>query len=237
MMPWTEEILLKIGFTSNEAKIYLALLGSGQSAVSEISKKTGIERVHCYSILEKIAEKGYVSHLMVEGIKHFSAAEPQKILDDLQEKEAEMKNALPKLIALAKIGKPTKVEVFRGNKGISYLLRDILREGKDYVVFGEEGNFQKQLPIEFRKFLNEIVRKNIKEKVLAIEGTKGLLKTKNTSLKYTLKEFLSPSSTVVFGEKTCIVIWTNPPTTIMITDKSVADSYENYFKLIWKNIG
>ena len=231
-----EEILLKVGFTGNEAKLYLALLRSGQSAVSEISKKTGIERVHCYSILEKIAEKGYASSLVVEGIKHFSAVEPQKILDDLQEKEAELKNALPKLIALAKGEEPTKVEVFRGNKGISYLLRDILKEGKDYVVFGEEGNFQKQLPIELRKFLNEIVRKNIKEKVLAIEGTKGLLKTKNTYLKYVPKEFLSPSSTVVFGKKTYIIAWTIPPTTIMITDQNVAESYRNYFELIWKSV-
>ncbi len=231
-----EGVLFRVGFQANEAKIYLALLGGGPSAVSDISKKTGIERVHCYSILEKMAEKGFASGLVVEGIKHFTAVEPQRILEVLQEKEGEFKDALPELIALTKKEEPTKIEVFTGNKGISYLLRDILAEGRDYVVLGEEGNFQKQLPIEFRKFLNEIVRKRIKEKVLTIEGTKGLLKTKNTALKYVPKEFLSPSSTVVFGKKTGIVVWTKPPTTIMITDKNVAESYENYFKLIWKSI-
>ena len=50
----------------------------------------------------------------------------------------------------------TKVEIYRGKEGLKAVLKDIIREKKDYIAFGEEGRFQKVLPIDITATLRTI---------------------------------------------------------------------------------
>ncbi len=59
------EDLQKLGFTPNEAKIYLVLLKYGPLQAKEISKKTQINRRTTYGALERLLEKGYISYSIV----------------------------------------------------------------------------------------------------------------------------------------------------------------------------
>jgi len=47
-----------IGFSSNEAAVYLAALELGPSSIWDISLKCGLQRSTCYSILEELTLKG-----------------------------------------------------------------------------------------------------------------------------------------------------------------------------------
>lgn len=227
----------KIGFEEKEAKLYLSLLKRGSSSASQLSADTGIERTLCYSLLNKLIDKGYVSFIVVENVKKFQAVSPKKIFDELKEKEQGFKSVLPDLLALEKKHfEETSVEVFKGKAGIrEVIFEDMLREGTDYYGFGEFLKFQKTFPIQLRQFLKRMERKNVTEHILFKEGQKVLVTRKHSRVRYIPQEMDFPSSIFMYGKtKVATVIWSDPPITILVKNKDVHDSYMSYFKLLWK---
>ncbi len=52
--------LKKLGFTENEAKIYVGLLSLKEATAREIHEFTHVPRTKIYAVLEKMSKKGYV---------------------------------------------------------------------------------------------------------------------------------------------------------------------------------
>src|SRR3989338_7079103 len=126
------DALRKIGLTENEIKIYIDLLKSGSSTAYDIGKRTGIYRVHVYDKVEQLMDKGLVTHVYRGAKKFFQATDPSKIRHYVEEKKEELElqeralnSILPELEAMANLPKEdTFVEVFKGNEGLKYFLKD-----------------------------------------------------------------------------------------------------------------
>jgi len=95
------ESLRKIGLTQSEAKVYLCLLRLNHATATEISRESGVERTLCYSILQKLIDKGLVSYIYQKKIRIFNATNPRKILEDINERREEIEKIMPQLISLA----------------------------------------------------------------------------------------------------------------------------------------
>src|SRR3989344_9492336 len=80
------KMLEEIGLTPGEVKVYLALLKIGQSSTGAIAKESQVSRSKLYSILDKLAKKGLVGHLMKGEVTYFKAMEPKRIIDYMEEK-------------------------------------------------------------------------------------------------------------------------------------------------------
>ncbi len=230
------EVLKEIGIGEKEAKVYLALLKLGEIGAGKIAKETGLDRTLIYQLTGKLIEIGIVSYVVKNNIKYFIASDPKKLIESLKEKEKKIERIMPEMISLMKEKEEeTRVEVYKGREGIKTILKDVLKVKKDYVVFGEEGRLQELFPIEFEWFLKDVVKLGIKEKVLVREDLRGKAwKTKNTEFRFISKEYLSPSMTVVYGNKIVVMIWKKPFYVSLIENKEVADSYRSYFELLWK---
>jgi len=230
------ELLKKLGLEEKEAKVYLTLLSLGEATATIISEKTNLDRTLIYQLANKLIEQGLISYIIKNNVRYFSAANPKKILEDLKEKQRDIESAMPKFLELAKTKKEdTKIAVYKGKEGLKTMLNDIIRTKKDYIVFGEEGRFQEVLPIDIHQFLLQIEKNNIHEKVLVREDWRGnVIKSKNSEFRYLPKNMLSPSTTVIYGNKINIIIWTPPFHAILIENKEVADSYRTYFNALWK---
>ena len=72
------EVLEKAGLTLGESKVYLSLLELGQSSITNIVTKSKVSTSKSYDILNRLEEKGLVSHVIISGVKHFKAASPNK---------------------------------------------------------------------------------------------------------------------------------------------------------------
>ncbi len=230
------DILKELNFEEHEAKTYLALLELSEATATLISKRTGIGRVHTYQILDNLIGKGLASHVLKNNVKYFSPAPPDILLKNVREKEKNLREILPKLKARQKrVKQDTKVDVYKGREGIKTILKDIINTKEDFVAFGEEGRFQDVLPIDIEKFLNEMVRNKIHEKVLVNEKLKGkTVKSKNSEFKFLPNEYLTKTTTVVYKNKIANFIWTDPYYVILIENKEVANSYRGYFNTLWK---
>jgi sugar-specific transcriptional regulator TrmB len=96
-----KEQLEKIGLADKEAKVFLASLELGSSAVQEIAKKADINRATTYVIIEKLMKKGLMSSVEKGKKTYFQTEDPKRLLklleeqeEDLKKKEEEFKKAL-----------------------------------------------------------------------------------------------------------------------------------------------
>jgi len=230
-----KKILERAGLAKAEVEVYLTLSKLGSSLVSKVAQETGLHRTNIYDILEKLKEKGLVSYVIKENRKYFSASNPEKLLDYLKERENEIQSILPELQGLRNSPRSESiVEVYKGKEGLKSVLKDILKEKKDYFVLEEHGYIQTVLPHFYPQFNKQMNLSKIKVKVL----TKDVNKIAKRSLMQvkSLPNFLSfPAATAIYGNKVAIFVWDAPYHAILIKSKQIADSYRNFFNTLWRH--
>lgn len=239
--------LRKLGLTDNEIKIYLMLLKTGISTAYEISQKTGIYRVHVYDKLEQLMNKGLATHIYRGAKKYFQATPPEKIkhyLEDkkreLEEQEQELAGILPELEAMSRLPREdTFVEVFKGNEGLKYFLKDIVKTKKEVLITGiDDTKYQEALSIFMKQYFRDLKNNNIHERVITIKRKGVFLFDKKiaptTSYRFLEATQFNQTNTFVYGDKVVIVTWGAPPTAIMIQNKEIAETYRSHFEHLWK---
>ena len=82
-------------------------------------KKTGLHRVLIYDALESLIKKGLASYVIKENIKYFQAADPQRLLNFIEEKQEQAKSIIPELALLqTQSHKKQTVSIYEGIKGL-----------------------------------------------------------------------------------------------------------------------
>jgi sugar-specific transcriptional regulator TrmB len=223
--------LQELGFSEGEAEIYLALLRAGRASIAQLSQKSGRHRTHIYDTVEKLKKKGLIAESVTDNKKFLIPSSPENILNYLREKEERAVRIVDELQVLQKEEKEIKVETFSGIFGLKSVLRDILKEKKDYVGYGEGTRFEKILPEFYEQFRGQAEALSIGLKLIVRKGTK-IPERKKLEVRHL--DFVSPSTTFIYANKILIIIWEPFPTAIRITDKQTAESYLNYFNLLWR---
>ena len=80
--------------TKNEIKVYLALLELGTTTTGTLARKSELHTSRVYESLSKLIEKGLVSFVIKSNRKHFSASNPEELLDVLDRHKKEVKEDL-----------------------------------------------------------------------------------------------------------------------------------------------
>ncbi len=241
------DALRKIGLTDNEIKIYIDLLKSGSSTAYDIGKRTGIYRVHVYDKLEQLMDKGLVTQVYQAAKKYFQATPPVKIKQYLEEKkkemelqEADINSILPELEAMANLPKEnTFVEIFKGNEGLKYFLKDIVKTGKEVLITGiDDQRYQEALPAYMPQHFRDLKINNIKERVITAKRKSIFLFDKHvaptTNYRFLEEKQFNPTNTFIYGSKVVIVTWGSPVTAVMIKNNEIAKTYRNHFEHLWK---
>lgn len=228
--------LEKIGLNLNEAKIYLALLELGQAQAGEISKKAQINRTTTYDSLERLIQNGLVVFVISANKKVFKPVAPNKLLNQIKEKETTIKEILPELETLFSQSKDKEeTDIYKGKKGIKSILDDILK-CKEYIAFGSSGKFLEIMQHDFIIFQKMKKELKINSRVILSDSSRKTeqVKISYTKFKFIPNEFASPTTTFVFNNNVAIIIWAETPVATLIKSKEVAKSYKNYFEMLWK---
>lgn len=139
-----DDNLCQIGFTKREAKLYLELSKIGSQAVSVIAKKLELNRTTAYSILKSLENKGVVSSFRNNGIKYFSANDPNSLVGYVDRKcqtfdyyRSELLTLVPKFRCIR--GQysftPPLVCYFDGLEGVKHVMYDALNAHDSYCAF------------------------------------------------------------------------------------------------------
>ena len=243
-----QETLEKLGLSRNEARVYLALLKLGSASVTDIAKSSGVHRVNTYDTLERLMEHGLVSAVVKVNKKYFEAADPDRILDILKEKEKvieEAKKILPELKLDYKMAaKRQDVHHFKGKEGLKSIFEDIiktLKKNEEWLAFGSAGQGAVILPHYLDKWEKRRAEAGIKLKILFNDTEEGkvrgkeLSKLRLTKVGFLPKGLMSPADVYIYGNKTTINLWSEDmPLSILVENKEIADSFRSFFDWFWK---
>jgi len=228
--------LESLGLRGNDANTYSSLLSLKDATAYEISKKTGIHRGNVYDSLNRLVEKGLVSYVIKNKVKHYEAAEPTRLLELLKEKEL----VLQKIIEdLREKEKPTvQVKIFEGKKGLALVYQDIINTGEDYYALGATGKIYETLESTYESFMRKRKEKKMRLYAIFDQNAKKqkVFQFKGMISRFMPPGYISPINTTIYRNKVAMYIWTdepNSPIVILIESPIVAQAFKNYFDLVW----
>ncbi len=245
------ELLQRMGFTAGEIKVYIALLHVGSSTAGPIAKEAKVARSKLYDILDRLAKKGIVSHSIKNGTKYFSAADPSRLNDFLKKKEEDIKRQqddLQKILPKLKLEYELKevqqeAEVFEGLEGLKNVREDYLRNMKNkepIYFFIVPPSALERMEGYYKDWNKRRIKQGIKSYTVMTHDSqthqyvKDKLKHRLTYVKFLPKEFQAFSWTEVYGDTVVTAIAHKKPMSIVVHNKYVAESYKDYFKVLWK---
>ncbi len=234
-----EEVLSDIGFSKNESKVYLALLELGSCTAGKIADMCKVHRTNVYDALERLHEKGIVSFIMKDNNKYFEACDPESLLLSLKEKEAQLNSILPQLKLSKQLAQhKSEAHVHEGVTAFCRLLDHFLEYKDPILVYG----IPPVAPEMLKTFIPHFHKRRIAKKIVmkhiynhnAQERIKYLNTLPLTEARWLPEKYDSLVSTNICGDEVFLTLWINPPHSIQIKNKTIADAYKNFFELLWK---
>ncbi|GEM_PF-280034 len=235
------KILQNLGLTGREAEVYLILLDTGSTTTGQIIKRSSLHKATVYSILQRLIDQGLVSYVIKDGIRYFEAADPDIFLNVLREMEENLLEILPELKKKKELAKQKQeAYILEGLKGLK-TARDrslkVLKKGEEILVLGASQVSNQALESYWENYHKRRVKAGIKARMLWSETTKEWGKDREklpiTDIKYLPKELETPADIDVFGNNVDIRVFTDKPFVFHMENKILADSFRNYFNLLW----
>ncbi len=244
------EVLERIGLSRAEINIYQKLLQLGSVPSARVVKETGFRKSTVYDTIRRLQEKGLVSYVIRDNMKHFEAADPERLIDFLEDREREIegykedvRQIIPKLRKTTSTFKPhAEAHVLVGVEGFKTMRRDVIKNSEGELLllgairredevmpgFFKNWNISRQLKkIQWRTLYKESARK--KEK----KARKEIGKYYKT--RFLGQEITSPAVINIYGNRVVNVLWKDKePLCFMLINKDIADSHRQYFNYLWK---
>ncbi|MDP2950859.1 MAG: helix-turn-helix domain-containing protein [bacterium] len=233
--------LQKLGFSENEARVYLALLEEGFGTTGPLIKKTGLHRNIVYETLDKLVKCGLSSVSMQKGKKHFRALSPVKILQREKTQFEMAQKLVPFLIKMQKQEKQ-EVIIYEGNEGFQNAHLDAIEQMKSrgcvYVMMAGGKRWYDNMENGLKKFDKIRLNKNIKEKIIALESQQKDLanypKRPLWEVRFLPETFNNPSGISVYDNVTLILVYGSPVLAMIIKNPAVALGFKQQFDILWK---
>ncbi len=243
------ELLEEIGLTKSEIKVYLALLELGSSTTGPIVDKAHIASSKIYEVLEKLIDKGLASYVIKAGTKHFEAANPERILDYVEEKEQNLKKqkqavkkVLPELLLKKTLGEhKSEATIYKGIKGLHSAFYEALKDipNKSEVYAYGVPSRSKEVNRFFIKFGKELSKRKILFKQIFTHEAKGELQTLTENnpgeIRYHPPSLSIPAAVNIFGNKVIIFPYETKSEILLISikNKNIAESFKAQFESFW----
>ncbi len=240
--------LQSVGLSEKQARVYVAALFLGPSAVQKIAEQAEINRATTYVILDELAAMGLVSE-STEGKKTVFVAEPpqsiERYLDaqnkQISDKQDELKNILPSLKEVSRSSDGVETPVVRFYKGIEGLRSKTsiyARKAKPKSQVYGFSNFDevlKEFPDILQSGPNLRQRKKISSKLM-YSLSSGEIKSDKKILRETRK-IDQPIAADINIYENAVVISTykgKDSVGVAIESKDIASAMKQLFELAWK---
>lgn len=239
------EQLQGLGLSLNEARIYEALLKSGETSVGTIVRLSKIHRRNVYDSLQRLIEKGLVFEIKGHQENRFHAVEPKKLLELVEEKYLSINKIIPNLETMFKGSlSEQRVAIYRGVEGWKNYMRDILRVGEDFYCIGAKGAWMDPRVMNFfPKFIKEANKKKIKYFHLFDHELKErqheIIKHIGKNYKFLPKGYSTSAAIDIFGSHVNILSNINVGhmdedfSFTVIINEQIADAFRIWFRLMY----
>jgi sugar-specific transcriptional regulator TrmB len=238
------QILEKIGLSSKESAIYLALLKYNNATVQDIANEAGIKRPTTYLILDELRKKGLVLKIPHAKRAIFQARAPDEVYEQVSNNLNNFEKILPKLRSINPSRNTVKTLYFEGAEGLKESLNYRLAEMKDKTLVGfwaKDSGLPKKILELFDNWNKNLLKYNITMGGATPdhESTRKYLQQYPQFYKYLKlvpeKDYSSDVSIDVSDDFVRIIDG-HELKAVIIEDKRVADAVKQIFALASKNI-
>lgn len=246
-----ETVFDKVGLKPSEGKVYLACLKSpaGGLHVKEIASQVEIPWSSVKLILERLEDKGFITHHTEENRKVYSAESPAKVLYNLQETADSFKTIMPLLSISQFGGKPSKVRFYEGKEVVREVYDDILMVLK-YAEGAKKEYLAISSTIELREidpeYMDRWIEKRVKEKISlrwiarkAEMEHEPFSKTQEYLRKIKLideKKYPFHMELAIYGDSIALMSLEEIPAGIIIENEKLASSFRSIFNFFWDSL-
>ncbi len=244
------QILEEIGLTPGEIKVYLALVGLGETSTGLIVQESKVSISKVYTILDRLARKGLVSHIVRGNVKHFKAADPALLLTYLKEKEEKLRlqeKELQLIIPALQLKQNSSVteetaQVYDGLRGIQAARErtlNIMKKGDEMWIIGIARTPYDRLTTYFHDYHRRRVKKGIRCNYLYNEYSRKPFGENSAAfplsqVKYLPVGMLTHAWMEIYADTVTIGINFKKSFSVVIQNQDVADSFRNYAKILWQ---
>ncbi len=242
-----ENDLELFGLTKGEARAYAALLELGPSTAGPVIKKSRVSPSKIYDVLSRLEEKGLAGIELEGKVKLFKALPPARLGEFLENKKRQIEQqekllatAIPRLESLGKTGRDEGAEILQGVRGIKHffdLSLERSKRGDSILVAGYPREASVLFGGYFKKFHKMRAKKGVIGKVIYNFGAWFGKKREARQLlqqRYLPSEVATPAFIYLFGDTVgTIIISEHQKLCFMIKNREVAESYRQYFGLLW----
>ncbi len=236
-----DRLLSRLGFSRNEAKVYLATLESGPSSAQELAERSDLPRTTVYSVLDYLARRGIVSKTVRQGKTKFLADPPDKLLSIVTELRTQMEKALPQLEAMYNTSetKP-KIYFYEGRGAIRKAFDDTLAvKPSEILMWNTDFYFDFERYGLDKHYIEHRVELGIRAKRIAGEGS--IWHTRNrprdsAELSETTvvprKIFWPGIEVNIYADKVVFMNFAEN-NSVIIESKAIADAMRQVYHLSW----
>jgi hypothetical protein len=135
--------LEQLGFTRNEANVYLAALKLGKCSVQQLAIATGINRLTVHSIVEKFEAQQIFLRTYEGKRRRVTAVDPKQIKfsiererESVERKESVLQSLLPKMEELfQRTQRGLEVKILQGEEGFKFIADDVLTSKTEHLEY------------------------------------------------------------------------------------------------------
>lgn len=233
------KLLHETGLTEREAKAYMSILYLGQTTIGKIIEKTNIPSSKIYEILNRLEEKGLITHIIIKNKKNFQASNPEIIIEQLERKTNKFREHLKELQEIQKLEQEEQfAEFYEGREAIFNMLRNITKnakKGDEYRYFAFDDEYkEKSLASALSSITILQKEKGLKIMTLGTQKSKHILEStipkaayKAMNIKYTTNRY--PEGIIILGDDLILIELVGTPSAVKLHCRTFAENHKRYF--------
>lgn len=247
-----EKMLLKLGFSEKEVKVYLAVLELGSDTVIKIGKHAGVNRGTTYDILESLIQKGLVSHFTKGKKRYFSAEDPSRIIhileiqeeklrkdqQEIQSQKKELENVLPELMSIfGKSEEKPKVRFYEGKNGIYQIYEELIKQ-KGVLYYGSTDGIFQNFPDFNEKITKKMIANSVKVRDLVYKSESALSIKKyyqepTQQMRFLLDNLKFRTDNIIYANKVAMISYGSSLHAVVIESKEIVETQKQIFEVLW----
>lgn len=237
--------LENIGLTRSESEVYIALLRIGRTTAGPIIRNTGLHRQIVYTALERLEDRGLVSHVLQNNRKRFSAIPPDDLLRKEMERFRSFTAVIPELRSIQrKASDQLHVETFVGpNELFQALLSAVDSAGRTdgylRIMGGERAtqlySFMGSRYADYVRYTadKKVTKRLITSPANLAQYQERFLTEPRAQLRVHEAGFSMPSASLVTQELLDLYVIGDDVVVLRIWNRTIAKSYVEHFQLLW----
>jgi len=242
--------LVELGFSKNEAVVYVALVELGITQAGPLVKRTKLHRMLVYNALDRFVDVGYATVVRKKNIQLFQATDPAIIVEEIQKKQALAQSILKDIRKLQQTQpEAVTVRTLVGREGFVTNMKDIVestarQKDKTMRIIGgaRDTEFYEVIGDWYKDYTVMNEKYGIRKLLVAPEShsagfKKNFAMEKNTELRTLPGGLNTPLYTRITEEMVSFEMYKPEILVIQIRNSRIAKNYLDSFELLWKTAG